>query len=279
MRSKIWSLVLGLTIVTCLVLAGCGDDETTNSNLGSLTDPEFMVVQTEVASFVDSTLDFLGNGLNTLQGISTGDGSIIPAQYVVDPNGNDVLDVSYADGWHVIYMSKHYTDYATSLRDSVQFLNDGVAQQLPVSIDQLTFKHHWDYDVVDTTITHAVLAGNSSFDFQGLDLGTATINGANTLNIHTKLVTDDSTVWRDIIVEATVTDLTVANSAFSGWGQCPTSGTVTCDVDMVYYKDTDDPVVTSWTVTSTFSNGTMNVACASNGINWNYSSDVCTVPQ
>ncbi len=279
MRFRISSLVLGLLSLAALVAVGCGDDTTSTVNWGSPDDPEFQVVQEQVDAFVDSTLEYLGNGLNTLQGISAGDGSIIPVQYIVDPNGGDVLDVTYQNGWHVIYISKHFSNYATSLRDSVQFVKDGTPQQSPAGVDSLVFKHRWDYDVVDTTVTHGVLVGNCDYTFSGLDGNQGVINGSNNVSVHHKLVTDDSTVYRDITVNATVTNLAIGYSAFSGWSQCPVSGTVTAQVEMVYQNGDDPSVTTNWTVAATFTNGTVHAVASYGGVKWAYSADVCSQPQ
>lgn len=280
MRFRVTSLVLGLFALVIFAMAGCGDDETsTSSNLGSLNDPEFQAVQDQVESFVDSTLEFLGNGMNTLQGISTGDGTIIPVQYIVDPNGDDVINVSYEQGWHVIYIAKHFSTYATSLRDSVQFIKDGLAQQSPTGCDSLVFVHRWDYDVVDTMASHNVLNGHSDYRFAGLDAGQAVINGENDLTVHNKVVYNDSTVWRDLTINSQVTNLTVNYSAYSGWGQCPVSGSVTTNVDMVHQNGTGAPVTSEWTFTGNFTNGVMAVTATCNGVTWKYSKQVCYIPQ
>ncbi|HOP07359.1 MAG TPA: hypothetical protein PLF13_08725 [candidate division Zixibacteria bacterium] len=280
MRFRVSSLVLGLFALIIFAMAGCGDDETsTNSNLGSLSDPEFQAVQEQVESFVDSTLEFVGNGMNTLQGISTGDGTIIPAQYAVDPDGDDVVSVTYEQGWHVIYIAKHFTNYATSLRDSVQFIQNGNAQQSPTDCDSLVFVHRWDYDVVDTVSSHNILNGYSDYRFSGLDGGQATINGANDLAIHNKVVYNDSTVWRDLTIDAEVTNLTIDYSAYAGWGQCPVSGSVSATVDMTYQNGTNDPVNTEWTFTGNFTNGVMAVTATCNSVTWKYSKQICNVPQ
>ncbi|MEA3297654.1 MAG: hypothetical protein U9R56_07305, partial [candidate division Zixibacteria bacterium] len=106
MRSNKRILVSGLTAVFCiaiLFLAGCSSDNSTSTPTtvnGSMTDPEFVVVQSQINTFVDSTISFFKNGINTFNGISE-DGTILPPQYVVSP-GNpdpDVFDTSYAEGW------------------------------------------------------------------------------------------------------------------------------------------------------------------------------------
>jgi len=279
MRSHVLFTVLGLLALACLIV-GCGDDTTTNNPpTGSLSDPEFQAVQEQIDAFVDSTVQFFGDGLSTLRGISSGEGDILPAQYIVDPTETDVFEVAYADGWHTINISKHFDQYATSLFDSVRYIKNSVPQQSPSGADQLLFKHHWDYDVVDTSITHAVIVGNSDFTFANLNVAVAEIDGTNDLSVYSKVVYADSTVRRWFTFDSELTEFEVAYSPFSGWGQCPDAGSISADVQMIYQKDSDAPDTTSWTFTGTFNEGQMTAKCTKDGLNWNYTSQICNVPQ
>ena len=72
MRShKLFPLLLGLVIVSffAVVWMGCSDDETAptaGSSLGDLNDPDYLIIREQVSTFVDSTLDFIKAGFNSM---------------------------------------------------------------------------------------------------------------------------------------------------------------------------------------------------------------------
>ncbi len=289
MRLENQVLAKGMAIlfsVMLLMVAGCGDDETTNNNTitGSSTDPEYVAVRTQLDEFVDSTVTFFENGLNTIQGISDGD-IIIPPQYAVVPEQQDSWDTSYVDGWHIIqiaYTHRNQSDegvWQMSLTDSIQYSLNGVPQESWQNRDQLVFKHHWTYDVFDTTVTHSSIVGATDFTFSNLNSSFGTITGSRDITIHNKTVTNDSTVWRDFTFAADVNNVTVKNSTYTGWTNCPSSGSISVTVEMVYKKDTDDPVTTTWHATFTFSNGSLTASISKGNTVWSYTKNLCVVPQ
>ncbi len=283
MRLNLRILVSILAALACIIfaLAGCSDDDTGTSsiNYGSLEDPEFVVVQDQINMFIDSTVNFFGQGLGTLQGISSGDGTIIPVQYAVSPDGDDFVEVTYDNGWHVIYITQHEGTYATTLRDSVQYLRNGLAQQSVSGLDQLRFKHYWDFDVVDTNVTHSVLVGHNDYTFANLNTALATINGSNALEVYSKSVFVDSTIRYNFDIEASLDDFTVRQSPFSGWSNCPVAGAINATFEATYRRDAETPVTTTWEAELTFDNGQMLALVTSGDITWRYECDVCNVPQ
>lgn len=283
MRLEKRVLVSGMAIligVMLIMVAGCGDDETNTPNTitGSLNDPDFVAVKTQLDDFVDSTIAFFQNGLNTLQGISDGD-IIIPPQYAVNPDLQDSVHTSYTNGWHVIEIS--YTQgnvWQMTLADSIQYKKNGVAQEDWRGHDELVYKHHWTWDVFDTNVTHTSLAGNADFTFANVNTVQATVTGSRDFTANNKVVTVDSTIWRDFTFTADVNNVTLKNS-LGGWSSCPTGGSVSTTVEMVYTKDDDDPVTTTWNATLAFSNGTLTASVTKGNTVWSYTSDLCHVPQ
>ncbi|MDH3889618.1 MAG: hypothetical protein OEV49_00925 [candidate division Zixibacteria bacterium] len=289
MRLENRVLVSGMTIligVMLLLVAGCGDDETNTPTTitGSMADHEFLAVKTQMDDFVDSTIAFFENGINTFQGISDGE-DIIPPQYAVNPEQQDSWDTSYTNGWHVIQIAYTEKDqfedgvWQMSLADSIQYKKNGVAQESWVDHDQLVYKHHWTWDVFDTTVNHTNFEGNADFTFADLTTGLATVTGSRDFNASNKIVHLDSTVWRDFTFTADVNNVTLKNSAFTGWSNCPVGGSVSTTIEMVYTKDDGDPVTTTWNATFTFNNGTMTASVSKGNTVWGYHSDMCDVPQ
>jgi len=292
MRLQKRVLVSGLAAlfgVMVMLMVGCGDDEGTTGPTtitGQLDDPEFVAVRSQIDDFVDSTVSFLKNGLNTIDGISDG-GVIIPPQYIVDPEDQNVnlFDTSYVNGWHVIriiYTHRNQSEQAvwqTELTDSIQYKKNGVAQETWVDRDQLLYRHHWSFDVFDTTVSYFAFDDHADFTFDDLNTTAATVTGSRELNVHAKQVTVDSTLWWDFTFTSDVNNITLKRSAFTGWSQCPTGGSVSAEIVMVYQKDDDDPITTTWNVTVTFNNGAVAASVTRGNTVWSYSGDVCDVPQ
>ncbi|MEW5995290.1 MAG: hypothetical protein AB1744_12990, partial [Candidatus Zixiibacteriota bacterium] len=253
-------LVLSVGVILLaglLVLAvGCGKDKEKSTEPADFNDPNFVAVQGEIERFVDSTLDFFTSGVSNIQGLAT-DTIVDPILYSPTPidTVTDSVSASYESGWHVVYIGLNRENFASVLRDSIRFLNDGVPQQNPSGLDQLLYKHYWAYNMTDTTVTHFSFTGNNDFNFTGLDTDEATIAGAHDMSVHWKQVTADSTVWRDYDIDATVTNVHIRKTPVGWINQCPVSGAVSGAVQMIYQKDTDAPDTTNWTVNVVFDNG------------------------
>jgi hypothetical protein len=283
MRLNKLFLVLGATVLAGLLVAfvGCGSDDKSTGDIGSNSDPEFQVVQNEINFFIDSTMESFANGLDNIYGLAT-DTIVDPIRYGplppdYDPN-TDTATATYADGWHAVYIAIHRETYDAWLRDSIQFIKDGEPKQLSTELDVLVYKHYWKYDVTDTAVTHRSYTGNTDYTFTDLNTNTAVINGNNELQVHSKVVADESTVWRDITVEATLTEVQVKKTP-EGWAQgCPSSGTITASIEMVYQKDDNDPVTTNWSVNVSFDNGNMTVVVVRGTTSWLYNTHLCTPP-
>lgn len=275
-------LVTGMTLLigaALLIGAGCGGDDadTPNTITGSLTNPEFVAVRAQLDNFVDSTVTFFKNGLNTVKGIAPGD--IVIPQYAVIPELEDWWDTTYTNGWHVIRID--YTQpnsWQTTLSDSIQYKVNGVAQEDWRNRDQLEFRHHWTYDVFDTLVSHTSYAGYTYFTFADLNGSTTTLTGGRDFTAHNLVVTADSTVVRDFTFTAEINNVTLkwANDA---WSNCPTSNTITATVEMVYTKDDGDPVTTTWDATFSFNNGSMSASISKGRTVWSYTTDLCDSPQ
>ncbi len=277
-------LVLGVTLLAGLLVmfAGCGsDDKSTNS--ADYNDPEFLVIQQEIDYFIDSTLAYFTGGLGNIYGLAT-DTTVDPVQYGsrppdYDSTKGDTAIATYADGWHVVYFSIHRATYDKIVRDSIQFIKDGQFQQSSAGLESLYYKHFWSYEITDTTVTHRSYTENADYEFVGLDTAQATITGTNELQVHCKYASIDSTVWRDIDIDATLTNIRVYKTV-SGWvDNCPCTGSISATIEMVYKKDSAAPDTTNWTVNLTFNNGSMfSTVTIGSALPWTYSTQLCTPP-
>ena len=276
-------LVLGVTLLAGLLVmfAGCGSvDKSTNN--ADYNDPEFLVVQQEIDYFIDSTLAYFTGGLGNIYGLAT-DTTVDPVQYGSRPpdydSTQDTALATYADGWHVVYFSIHRDTYSAILRDSIQFIKEGQPQQSSAGLESLNYKHFWSYEVTDTTVTQRSYTGNADYAFVGLDAAQATITGTNEWQVHSKYVSTDSTIWRDINVDATLTNIRVYKTG-SGWvDNCPCTGLISATIEMVYKKDSAAPDTTNWTVNLRFTNGSMLSSVSTGSApSWIYSTQLCTPP-
>ncbi len=276
MRSHKVTAILGLFALAAfgISMVGCGSDSPT-STAGSLTDPAFMAVQDQVDNMVDSTLVNIVNGFENLSNI-TNDGGVDPVFYGPVKPDSDLVSVTYADGWHVVVVSRTRATFQSRLRDSVQFFSGDAVTQLPNNTDSLYYRHQWQFTFGDTAVTHAQLHSYSNMTIGGLQDSIANIAGQHEVQVQTKHVTADSTVWRNFTLNSDINDLQVAKT-FVGWAQgCPNSGTITGTVAMSYRKDDSAPVQSTWEYSLSFSNGTMSATVTQGTTTWRYTTDVCT---
>jgi len=283
MRFQKILLVLGLAVLFGFgsVFLGCsGDDDAPTGIIGSLDDPEFMAVQDQIEVFVDSTVQFLENGLNSISAISsTYDDQIDPIYYGPVKPDSDYVHAVYANGWHVAEVGHVRATYTYTMRDSIQFYNGDNIQQGTSNIDSLRYRHRWTYMNHDTTSGHTDFEGVNAFSFQNLNAGMAQTSGTHHLMIKNKFFTEDSTVWKQFSFEANLNNVSV-NETGGGWVQgCPNSGTISATMTMTYQKNDEAPVTSEWHVSITFMDGDMAATVSKGNTSWSYSASVCDAVQ
>lgn len=279
MRFQRILLVLGLAVLfgVGIMVVGCSnDDEAPAYIVGPMDDPEFMVVQDQIEIFVDSTVQALENGLNSIINVTSEyDDQIDPIYYGPVKPDSDYVNAVYANGWHVAEVSRVRAGYTFTLRDSIQFYNGNAIQQGPNNIDSLAYRHRWSYMNHDTTASHTDLEAANSFTFQNLNSGMAQTSGMHQLMIQNKFVSADSTVWREYTFEANLQNVSI-NETGSGWVQgCPNSGYINASLTSSYQKDQNDPVTATWNVSITFTDGIMTASVYQANKVWSYSASVC----
>lgn len=286
MRFQKRILVSGLAaIVMLLVVAGCSDDSTTSSSsgtvTGSLTDPEFVAAKAQIDAVADSTLDFFMHGLNALQGI---DGSDLPAQYSVDPGGDGEVETNYNNGWHIIGLTSLATGNSFWVRDSIQFVKDGIAQRSPNNAHTMSFIHRWHKDKASGNNTDTA-NGRANLTFGGFYQPNTTVSGAADVVNYNRTVYSDSTVSRTYDFDVTLTGFKIGESGLPGStsdpedaSNCPCEGTLTATVTSTYQKGSGTATTTDWDVDGTFSNGSLSVEVTSGNTVWTYTRSMCTPP-
>lgn len=261
--------IMLLSLVAFIVVSCSSDDnERPTITVISEDDGGFAVVQAEIDMVVDSTLEFLLDGFNTMAQIPVvdnppdtgdpGDVIIIPVQYGPSLGDSVIADYTYEGGWHVLVFAAEFQTYTASFTDSVQFRNiNGYLEASPEHADFLSFRHYWDVASTDTVITHVDLSGAVSFECENLQSNVALFNGEVAWNADKKFVLEDYTSWIDVNVNATYNNISVARTA-SGWSQsCPISGTISATLDLTRTKTNEDPITTNWRITVSFDDGMM----------------------
>ena len=281
MRPRKALLVFGLAAVTglSLLVIGCsGDSNSSNLTAGSLSDPNFVAVQNEVSNLIDSTVSYISLGLNNLL-VLPGDTDVIIVSYGPTPGDSVSADYVYENGWHIVSWTGNFSGKTTSFKDSIQFLDNlGQPQQDNNSTETLIYKHRWVEITIDTTVSYTDYLGVVGLTLDNLGSGSATVNGSHSIDVSIKIVTVDSTVWRDISVEGTVSNLAIINVP-GGWLQnCPLSGTIGATANMTYTKDSGNPVTSDWSFSIQFTDGFISVSAISGTTSWYYTGQVCIAP-
>lgn len=274
-------LVFGLAAVTglSLLVIGCsGDSNSSNLTPGSLTDPNFVAVQNEVDNLVDSTVSYISKGLHNLL-VLPGDTDVVIVAYGPTPGDSVSADYVYENGWHIVTWIGNFSGKILSFKDSIQFLDYfGLPQQDNNSTETLIYKHGWAESSIDTTVSHTDYSGVVALTLDNLGSGSATVSGSHSIDISIKTVMVDSTFWRNISVEGTVSNLSIIDVP-GGWIQnCPLSGTIGATANMTYTKDSGNPVTSNWTFSIRFTNGSISVGAISGTTSWSYTRQICLAP-
>ena len=284
MRShKSLKLLLGLVVVTCLTMVwvGCSEDEvvSTQATPGDVTDPEYLVINEQVGTFIDSTIAITKSGLVCISQMVT-DTLVDPVNYgPIDPETDSASSV-YTGGWHIVYVSQVETAYRIAIRDSVQYRGaDGAPQATSSGLASMTYGHQWIFAMSDTTVDYVEFDGEQRFVYTGLNTTSATINGTSEFHVHSKDYSSNPDIWpdriRDFSFTATATDLVVEQS-MSGWSNaCPTSGTVTGTIEFVSQDGAGDPTTRTWTFSLVFADGVVTQTIRRGTTYWTSTVEVC----
>lgn len=274
---------------TGLFLFGCSSsDKPPTQTYGSNSDDGYNIVQAEIITMVDSTMDFFLDGFGTMSQVPADNSSdtvdqieddILPVQYGSNPTDSVNASYVFSGGWHVLAFEDDFDLYHGGFIDSVQFRNSGgLPQQTVDGLWSLTYKHRWSVDIFDTTVTHTNQTGDFNLIYDNLNEKIATFNGDFSWQTNHKFVSADSTTWTDISYTGSFRNFLVSSTA-AGWVQsCPSSGSVVATLELTYTKDQSAPVITTWAVTLNFQGGIMYATLQQGQSIWKFNKDICSPP-
>lgn len=283
MRAKLF--IAGVLATTLIMGFGCSDS-TTNSTPGSETDFDYMMVQPQINSVIDSAIASFNGAFDSYNLLPTdeGDDDIIIATYA--PGGGDV-DFTYnyypSTGWHEIWVAQETDDYAMYTRDSVQFRQDGEFIEEATGADYMDYIHNWLFETDDalTGETYADWTGRTQLVYTDLDEQLCQLNGSGSAVINWNYISEDTTIAAELESGITYEEVVFGQVPSYGWSSgCPISGEMRIDLTQNYTITIDDTPVEhsyTWSVKVVFSEGSASVRVTRNGVNWRYERDLCTI--
>jgi hypothetical protein len=269
MRARSHILNVGLVVMSAflLVMAGCGGDDSTTVTGGTgSTEPHvhYYEVQEQLEDFAQSAIALVGDGLSMSAVSSDGLDDIV--------FGSQNPDSSYTGDWQIFFLGEVSTTVWGL--DSIQFQKDFTPQPTALGADRILFKHQYRVTNSDTTVTHTNYELVGDLDLRDLDGNTANITGTYQNLIQSKYVGAESTEWWEFDMQGTFTAYTV-NKDGDWAGGCPNSATCNLTVNVSHQEDTGAPVVSSWQITATFIDGTMQVQASVDQLDLQYAQQIC----
>ncbi len=277
MRFRKPLVLVGLTALLAfgMILGGCSSDDdqpTTNRN----TDPTNQlldVVTAQVHIQLDSAVSHFGTGLAMSQ--IKGTGGIVDADndlYMVTLPGEEA---EITDDWYVWVDGDLGASVGNLQVDSLQYLAGLDVLSDALGADGLTYKHMYVSNAADTSADFDNISLDGDISFTGTDSDTASISGSFDMAIYSKDEYTDSTIWQNWDIEVAITGVQVAKDD-GGWiDGCPCAGTAEVTVEHSYTNTQFNPILTSWTYSVTFVDGSVQVDVAKENLNTSYEDDLC----
>jgi hypothetical protein len=276
MRSHKLVIVTGLLVLGCLGLmfVGCSSDEAPISGVEGI-DGQYPVVQEEINGMVSSSLDLFTDALEivikswSIDSLTreTDDG-IITSSFGFDT-------VSTADMWYILSRTELGAAGTHVVVDSLMFIKNGSPQLTAVGADGLILRHRW-------TLTHSqemqsyddyIVSGE--FRLTGLNTDRVYVTGQANMQVNS--VTADSSLNRQLVMDATVTSLLMDRLA-NGWSPCcPSSGAMEATAQVTCSVGDAQGVASNWSVQATFIDGTMGAVVSDGTHQEEYVKTFCTV--
>jgi hypothetical protein len=290
MRLGKLTALTGVIIISVAIMFGCSDDDKTITptiTYGSLDDPEFVPVKTQIDATVTGVVSDILAGFDNLY-VPPGDTSSVqnqltPPAVQPDPDADpDVLIAIYENGWHFVYASYTGDIYYAEVKDSIRFEVDGVPVQLPTGqVDYIHYIDNWAFEALDQEVSHIDYLGRNDFELADLDQNVAVVNGNSVNNVETNYFAVDTTVTNLFAFEIAVTDINVPKVNGQWITGCPQSGTlvmVLTDTFEWTSGDNSGSGSINWEVEVIFDNGNATVTATNGETTWRYECEVCNIP-
>ncbi len=280
---------LVVALFALALIWGCSDDDSpTASNLGDLTDPEFVPVKAQVDSTLGTIIADWLNGFNNLY-VRPGDTTSVGAQLsppVADPGDEidpDTLLSTYSDGWHYVYATYTGSVYFSRTKDSIRYQVDSSPVQNPsASVDFLHIIDNWEFTALDDQVSHTDYSGRHNIQFVDLDTDVATITGDGNSRVIDYYIGVDTTMTHDFNFATIDFDQVQIAGTPGGWvNSCPTAGEI--DFDLTYTTSwtnalTSGADTTTFDINVEYEDGTAKVRAFDGTTKWYYTLDLCTPP-
>lgn len=284
------TVLTGVIIISMALIFGCSSDKKTVTptiTYGSLDDPEFVPVKTQIDNTVITMVEDILSGFANLY-VAPGDTSSVQHQLTPpatqpDPDADpDVLIAIYENGWHFVYATYTGDVYYAETKDSVQFLADGTPVQQPSGeVDFIHYIDTWTFTALDQEVTHADFEGRNEFQLANLDQPVAVINGTTTNSVNTYFINGDTSMTNLFEFDIDVTDLNVPEVIGQWITGCPQSGVLDITLSNTFFWTNATTIgvgVVSWDIGVSFNDGTATVTATNGTTTWRYECEVCGIP-
>jgi hypothetical protein len=253
---------------------------------GSLDDPQFAPVKVQIDDALDNLVDDIVGGFDNLNAAPNDTlnirAQLAPPAVVPEETDPDVIIMTYENGWYYVYASFTGDVYESVSNDSVQFRIDGVPVEDPSpAVDYIHFIDNWSFIAIDQEVSHIDFVGRNEFQFADLDQQISTINGTTDNNVDAVYIGVDTTATANFDFNFVVTDLQIPQVSGSWQQACPLAGSL--DIDLVetfeWSNGTSQGEATvAWEVGVVFNSGVATVTATNGATTWQYTCEVCTVP-
>jgi hypothetical protein len=279
----------GVIIISVAVIMGCSNDKSTTvtPNYGSLDDPQFVPVKTQIDDALDVLIEDILAGFDNLY-VSPGDTSSVQANLTppffqpdpeIDP---DIIVAVYENGWHIVHASYTGDIYHSAYIDSIMFMVvDAPVQEPSPEVDFIHHIDNWAFTAINQDATHVDFEGRNEFQLADLDQSVAVINGTTHNSVDTYFAGDDTTMTSLFVFDIDVNDLNIPKLVGQWLTACPLSGSL--DVTLANTFEWTNATTSGggsvqWTVNVTFNNGVANVTASNGSVTWLYGYQVCSIP-
>lgn len=289
MRFGKFTAFTGVFVIALALIWGCGDDKTSAPTVtyGSIDDPEFVPVKTQIDSvltdFVEDVLLGFDNLYSSRIDTTRIRAELTPPSIVPDPDANpDTLIAIYENGWHFIYATYVGDIYHSRVMDSIRFEVDGMPVEVPsANVDYIHFINNWEFTALNPAVSHIDFDGRNDFNFADLDQSVAIINGTTVNNIEIVYIGVDTTMTNSFNFDFSASDIHMPRTN-QGWvATCPVAGTLDMTLTHTYSwtsNVTEGSGATEWTIQVTFNNGTATVTADNATTTWRYQCEICQLP-
>ncbi len=252
--------LVALVLFALVAMIGCGgDDKGSSGDLGLAGDAQYSAVTSQLDQTNDWMNDQIEDAFATMPSGSSLDDVFMSAI------GADSVNASE---WTVLYHSNLSASVTTTIIDSIQYRNDGQIQYQSLGADQINYRHVTTQTDGDTTNGYTNYVNQTNVTISGLDAQMAVLNGTSSLNLETR----NGSTWREYSIDLAAEGLNMTKVAPGQWNsKCPSSGTITANIELSVSVSGSNPVTENWTATIVYNDGDATVTVMKSELSASYS--------